>query len=88
MNDVVAWRDDPHVPEQQFGRVGRLDLFVVGHDKEHGFMLACRGLLGPEEFDGFGLVKYFPTPQEAHHAAEERLGRMLRDLDLVPRSAS
>jgi len=88
MNDMVNWRDDPHVPEQQFGRVGRLDLFVVGHDEEQGFMLACRGLFGPDEIDGFGLVKYFPTPQEAQQAAEERIATLLRDLDVIPRAAS
>lgn len=88
MADLVTWRDDRSIPEQRFARVGRLDLFVVGHDQETGFMLAARGLLASGWEDGMGLVKYLPTTQEAQRAAEESVAGVLDALDVVPRSAA
>lgn len=91
MGNVVIWRNDPNVPGRQLGRVGNLDLFVIGHDRDDGlFMLLAREVLGFGDVlgDGYGLVKYYPTPQDAQRAAEERVARVLSAMDLVPRSGA
>jgi hypothetical protein len=78
--ELVTWRASD-VPEQIFGRVGRIDVFIVGRDPESGYMLGTKVLFGADRgMIGFGSTRYSST-QEAQQAAEAEIARILAELD-------
>lgn len=81
MAGLVAWRDSG-VPEQIFGRVGRIDVFIVGRDTEEGcYRLGTKVLFGEDRgMIGFEPTRY-PDTQQAQAAAETQLARILVELD-------
>lgn len=83
-SNQIAWRASD-VPEQIFGRVGRIDVFVVGRDPDEGFMLGTKILFGEDRgMIGFGSARY-PDTQEAQKAAETKIARILAELDQLRR---
>lgn len=83
MNDLVVWRDSD-VPDQSFGKAGRIDMFVVGRDPDSSrFALGTRGLFGAEVgMIGFSSTQY-DSAADAQAAAEDELVRILAELDAV-----
>ncbi len=87
MAEVVRW-SETDVPDQVFGFVGEVDLFIVGKEARSGvYRLAIRD---PFTTDGrwvqFSDAEYV-TQEEAKRAAEERLEWVLNLLRLVPRES-
>ena len=83
MGDLVVWRDSG-VPDQSFGKAGRIDMFIVGKDPDTGrFILGTKGLFGSDKgMLGFGSAQY-DDAAAAQAAAEDELVRILAELDAV-----
>lgn len=83
MVDLVVWRDSG-VPDQSFGKAGRIDMFIVGRDPDTGrFILGTKGLFGSDKgLIGFGSTQY-DDAAAAQAAAEDELVRILAELDAV-----
>ena len=81
MSGLVAWRDSD-VPEQVFGKMGSIDVFIIGRDSERGgLILAARDLGGISAGSfGFGDTQY-ESLQDAQAAAERKAARILANLD-------
>jgi hypothetical protein len=85
MSGMVTWRET-NVPDQVFGKVGVIDLFIIGRDPELGtLVLGVKGLFGHDR----GMIEFKPdqydTLQDAQQAAEREVVRILADLDQVRR---
>lgn len=81
MSGLVTWRDSD-VPEQVFGKMGKIDVFIIGRDSERGgLILAARDLAGFSAGGfGFGDTQY-DSLQDAQDAAERKAARILANLD-------
>ena len=75
------------MPNQSFGKAGRIDMFIVGRDPDSGrFLLGIRGLFGSDAgMFGFSSTKY-DSAAAAQAAAEDELVRILAELDAVTAS--
>lgn len=82
--DVVVWHPTD-VPGQTVGRVGSTELFIVSQDGAGGFTLGSRDLLGIDSDVVDSAPDPFSSAEQAQQAAEVRIARTLRALDLVPR---
>lgn len=70
------------MPEQIFGRVGRIDVFIIGRDTEDNcFRLGTKVLFG----DDLGMIGFEPTrypdAQQRQQAANAKIARILAELD-------
>lgn len=77
----ITWRASD-VPQQIFGRVGRVEVFIIGRDTREGcFRLGAKVLCGQDRgMIGFDDTHY-PDTQQAQQAADAKLARILAELD-------
>lgn len=78
---AIAWRASD-VPQQIFGRMGRVDVFIIGRDREEGcFRLGTKIVFGQDRgMITFDETRYLDT-QQAQQVAQAKLAEILAELD-------
>lgn len=78
---TITWRAS-NVPQQIFGRAGRVDVFIIGWDHQEGcFRLGTKVIFGHDR----GMITFdetrYPDTQQAQQAADAEIARLLDELD-------
>lgn len=70
MSGMVTWRET-NVPDQVFGKVGVIDLFINGQDPELGtLVLGVKGLFGHDR----GMIEFRPDQYDTLQDAQQPTG--------------